>query len=271
MKRLHTRREHKKRLDVVGTVIIVASLFVTASLIYAYVHVNAKTRTIDEQTLCPVDGPDGLTVVLIDRTDPLSVIQQKDLERHLSQLKTSLPKRTAVEVYSIGAEQKQLLSPEGNRLCNPGRSTDVSGISGNPRLAEKRWSERFSQPLDELFRRMAESGTSPRSPIMEAIQSVGVTAFGQLPERISYRSLVIASDMLQNSAVLSQYRDFYSFAQFKTQDSYRRVRTELRGVEVELWYIGGRSPRQGRRHVEFWQQFFADTGAKIVRVSMIQG
>ena len=255
----------------VGTIIIIAGLFVTASLIYAYVHVNATTRTIDEQTLCPLDGPDGLTVVMIDRTDPLSVIQQKDLERHLAQLKTSLPKRTAVEVYSIGAEQKELLTPEGSRLCNPGRSTDFSGISGNPRLAEKRWSERFSQPLDALFRRMVQSGNFPRSPIMEAIQSVGITAFGQLPERSSYRRLVIASDMLQNSPVLSQYREVLSFMQFKTRDSYRRVRTELRDVEVELWYIGGRSPRQGRRHVEFWQQFFADAGAKLVRVSMIQG
>lgn len=271
MKRNVKRHERKRRHDLIGSFIIVACFLVAIALIFVYVRTNATERKIDEQTLCPVDGADGLTVVLIDRTDPLSAIQREDLMRHLDQLKAALPIRTAIEVYSIGADQGDLLKPEGHRLCNAGRATDVDALTGNPRLTEKRWRERFSRPLDDLFERMTQSATSPRSPIMEAIQSVAVTAFGRLPERASYRRLVIVSDMLQNSDLLSQYGKLIAFDQFKQQNQYQRLRTDLKGVEVELWYIGGRSPLQGRQHIEFWQQYFANTGATLVRVSAIQG
>ena len=271
MNRNRSRHERKRRQDLIGSFIIVVSFLIAVGLIYAYVRTNESEKKIDEQTLCPVDGAEGLTVVLIDRTDPLSAVQREDLLRHLDQLKASLPIRTAVEVYSIGADQGDLLKPEGHRLCNAGRAADVDALTRNPRLTEKRWRERYSRPLDELFERMTQSATSPRSPIMEAIQSVAVTAFGRLPERASYRRLVIASDMLQNSDVLSQYGKVIAFDQFKQLSPYRRVRTDLKGIEVEIWYIGGRSPQQGKQHIEFWQQYFADNGGSLVRVSSIQG
>lgn len=271
MKRRLTRTAKRQRDDLMGTIILIVVALVIVGLGAVYFRAKSMQVTLDAQTLCPADGPEGLTIVLVDRTDVLTTVQREDLRQRLMHIKDTLPKDTAIEVYSVGSVEGDLIRPEGKRLCNAGRKQDVDAMFGNPRLTEKRWQERFSAPLDKLFEKLVSSGTSERSPIMESIQSISVGAFGTLSPRAKHRKLVIASDMLQNTEALSQYKELAPFTDFRQTDPYRRLRTDLRGVEVEILYFGRRSDLQGRKHIEFWQDYFADSGATLVHVTNIQG
>ena len=92
---------------------------------------------------------------------------------------------------------------------------------------------------------MLTTPASDESPIFESIQSIAVRAFGALPESNKDRRLVIASDMLQNTPEYSQYHGIGSFEEFKRSQYYRRVRADLRGVEVELYYFAEESASPG--------------------------
>jgi hypothetical protein len=271
VKRRPTREERKRRRDIAGYIIVLVCFLIIGGAVALYFHTKKTEVAIDLQTLCPLDGPEGLTVVLIDRTDPFTTIEREDLRQQLTRLRDTLPLHSAIEVYSIGPVGEELLRSEGMRLCNAGRAEDVDALTANPRLTEKRWKERFAAPLDKLFDKMVSSNTSERSPILESIQSISISAFGNLSATTKYRKLVIASDMLQNTEVLSQYKEVAPFSQIRDSDIYRRIRTDLTGVDVEILYIRRDSTIQGRKHIDFWQDYFADSGARLIHVTTIQG
>jgi hypothetical protein len=83
----------------------------------------------------------------------------------------------------------------------------------------------------------------------------------------------VVSDMLEHGPEYSQYRGPLDFEALRSAPYYRRVRTDLQDVEVEIFYIrrNGAEGIQGARHVEFWQDFFIDQGATLIRVVSIQG
>lgn len=272
MPRKSARASRKRRDDLLGLVIL-GSVFIVFAIGYGMYSKAKKAQVpLDSVTLCPLDGPSGVTVLLIDRTDPLGPVQTADLRQHLLRIRDGLPLYEGIEIYSIGPVVNEVLSEEGPMLCNSGRAEDVDSLTANPRLTEKRWKERFAEPLQKVFDKLLEAGHDERSPIMESIQSVSVTAFGSLSPKAKHRRLIIASDMLQNTEALDQYKgDIIPFSQFKTTAEYKRLRTDLQGVEVEILYFERNVSPQGRKHIEFWQEYFADSGAKLVRVTRIQG
>lgn len=265
----HRREAERDRL---GYILLFSALLVGAGLVSASLYLSKNRPQLDQATMCPVDGPRGLIVLLVDTTDPLSPVQQADLKNHLQKTKVSVPEYAAVDVYTVGPSTDHgLLKSLGERICNPGDGRNASTFTSNPRLMKEKWEDRFSRPLDEVFGRMLNSPEADRSPIFESIQSVAVTAFGVLPERTKLRKLIIVSDMLHNTEEYSQYHGIGSFAAFRSSPYYRRVRADLRGVDVELYYLRRNNGPQGKQHIEFWQQYFEDSGATLVHVLALQG
>ncbi|HEY9788371.1 MAG TPA: hypothetical protein V6D17_23480 [Candidatus Obscuribacterales bacterium] len=210
-------------------------------------------------------------MLLVDKTDPLTTIQREALRQELRKIKEDIPIHTGIEVYSVAPVQTHLLTPEAPMVCNPGTGAAVSAWTGNPRLVNKLWDERYSRPLEHLFDQMLSFGTAPVSPIFESIQSVAVGAFGPLRPAAEYRRLIIISDLLHNTPQFSQYGGPGSFDDFRRTDYYRRVRPDLRGVQVEIIYLRREGTEQGRSHIEFWQDYFRDSGASVIHVTALQG
>jgi len=221
--------------------------------------------------MCPVDGPTGLIVLLVDTTDPLNPIQQADLKNQLERLKDGMPQYYALEVYTVSEPKDGLLKPLGARVCNPGNGRDASELTSNPRLIKERWEKRFSSPLEDLFTKMLVVPPAKESPIFESIQSVAVTAFGGLSESTSHRTLVIVSDMLQNMPEYSQYHEIGSFQQIQHSAYYQRIKPDLRGVDVELYYIRRDQNVKADKHILFWQDYFAAAGATLTHVVRLEG
>lgn len=234
---------------------------------------TAASRTVDYATGCPKDGNyTAIFAILLDTTDSLSPVQQEIVQKKLDEFAEKLPRYGKLEIFAVRASSDRLIEPLLH-VCNPGRGGDTNEFTGNPRLMEKRWHEKFMDPLDKSLKvALSDSASAKQSPIMEEIQQVSVQAFFETPPKTSKR-LAIVSDMLQNSAVLNQYRHQESFKEFKHQPGFVKVRPELSDVDVTILYVRRSSDfnRQGKRHVEFWQSFFSASGARIEEVMSVSG
>jgi hypothetical protein len=250
---------------------MLSAILIGGALFGIFKYIQSNRPTLDSTTMCPVSGLSGLTVLLVDTTDPLTPVQEADLRNHLEHIKQSLPKYSAIEVYTVSQPSAGLLKPLGARVCNPGDGRDASTLTSNPRLIKEKWDQRFSQPLEALFTKMLSTPSADESPILESIQSVAVTAFGSLSESTTSRHLIVISDMLQNVPEYSQYKQSGTFEELRRTQYYRRVSADLRGVEVELYYLRRNNTLQGAKHIEFWEQYFRESGATLVHVVALQG
>lgn len=266
-----TREERRRRQTRLGLILIVAALVLLLAGGGAYFTLKGSQTRIDPETFCPVAGPSAVTIILIDQSDPLNPVQQEALRKRLKVLKDGLALHERLAVYAVSDTRKELPPPFID-LCNPGRGDEISPLIGNPERTRQRWEAEFSARLDEVLALMLAPGSEPASPIMESIQSVAVAGFretGTLPRR-----LVIVSDMIHNTPEFSQIRDPQAaFAGFKGSRYFRKVRADLKGVEVVVHYVrrDNMAHVQGRRHIEFWQEWFAAQGATLAQVVAIEG
>lgn len=263
------RTRRRKREDLTGVLLLSGTAIIAASVVAGAAWLYRKQPNLDANSLCPEGGAQGLTVLLVDQTEPLNAVQQEALRVKLLDIENEIHRGAGLEIYSIQPVETAVLKPELPLICNPGRGADVDAITGNPRLVERRWHDAFDLPVRRLLSQLTAPATRDVSPIFESIQSVSVTA---LSTRVAgAKRLIIASDMLQNTANFSQYRTPISFAELSTTDYYRRVRADLRGIDVEVIYIRRDGPYQPVQHIQFWQEYFAEAGGHLQRVIALVG
>lgn len=266
---LRRRKQHEDRR---GWTLITASTVLITAILVVYVYYLGKQVAIDKDSLCPVDGPANLTVILVDQTDPLTVVQQASVLKHLEDIKAGIERYGAIGLYSVGPIGEDLLR-KMLYICNPGRSDDINPLYGNPQRVERKWREAFSIPLNQMFEDMTKRNVAETSPILESIQSLAITSFeGDQVKEISKR-LIIISDMLQHTFELSQYEKILPFHEFRKSSFYRKIRTDLEGVDVEIIYIRRDTKQnvQGKAHIEFWKRYFRDMGGTLTHVISLEG
>lgn len=260
------------RKNALGWAILVFCLAVGGTLFWWHTEKQAALVRLDQTTLCPSTGPTAVTAVLIDRTDVLNPVQREAIRQALASVKNSVMTGELLQLYSVGPADESVREPL-IELCNPGRGDEVSAFDAAPRLVEQRWRDGFEGPLQAIFRDVVETDGASRSPIMESMQSVSVTAFGPDDRRVVPRRLVLVSDMLQHTDGASHYANFLPFDGFGDTPYYRRVRGDLRDVEVEIFYIWRTTNKtiQGKAHVQFWRDLISDQGGTLVHVDSIEG
>ena len=210
--------------------------------------------------------------ILLDTTDSLSPVQQEIVEKNLGEFAAKVPRYGKLSIFIVRPSSDRLIQPLA-QMCNPGRASDTNEFTGNPRLMEKRWRDKFMIPADKSVRdALFLSDSAKQSPIMEEIQQVSVQAFFEIPQQTS-KHFSIVSDMLHILAVLNQYRDQEFFEEFQQKPAFVKVRPQLNDVGVTVLYVRRPSDfkRQGKRHVEFWRSFFASSGAQIEEIMSVNG
>ena len=266
------RKKRKRAEDRIGIALIVLVVLAIVGGGAGYFYLQQSRVALDDTTLCPKGGAQTLTVVLVDRTDPLTTIRQAALRRRLEEIKDSVAQYGALQIYSVEPIGETLLRPVAD-LCNPGRGADIDPYFGNPRLVEKRWQEGFAMPIERLLDDLMQVDEADSSPIMESIQSIAVSILrGNATTKIPKR-LIIASDMLQHTVEFSQYKGGLDFQEFRKSDYYHRFRADLRGVEVEIIYVRRDTRRavQGKAHILFWRDYIRDQGGAVTRVIPLEG
>jgi len=227
----------------------------------------------DRESLCPLDRPvAGLTVILLDASDNFSEAQLLQIKNALARVRDGMPRFTLLEMYTLAAGNERLVKPVFH-LCQPGTGADLNALYQNPRLARERWEKGFKDKLDAEMEQLLHAPDAPISPIYEAIQSAALRSFGDPVYDHVPKRLILISDLLQNvPGKQSHYKSVPSFEEFRASPYFGAVRSNLDGVQVDLYYLNRSDLHiQGINHIQFWDQFFAAQGATVHGVERIYG
>jgi hypothetical protein len=254
----------------VAAAVLLALLGGGGWLYYKSVQLHVAT---DRDSLCPTDRPvAGLTVILLDASDAFSEGQLLQIKNALARVRDALPRFTALELYTLSAGNERLVKPVFH-MCQPGTGAGLNQLYQNPRLVRERWEKGFKDKLDAEMEQLLHAPDAPDSPIYEAIQATALRSFGDPAYDHVPKRLILISDLLQNvPGKQSHYQGVPAFAQFKASPYFAAVRSNLDGVQVQLYYLNRSSLHvQGISHIQFWDEFFAAQGATVQGVERIYG
>lgn len=262
-----SRAGRESRTALLKIVSVLAAVVLVGAI---YFSVASSKRSLDAE-LCPTT-PDSVTVLLVDVTDPMNAAQRQDFANQLVKLKNSIPRFGKLIVAKVDSTGDRLLSPVITR-CNPGTADDVSQATGDPAAVQKQWDEGFDRPLTEAFDRLATASAAERSPILESIQSVALTELQKPGLEKTRKRLVVASDLLQNTDDASFYRGLPDPRSFVESPVFRRLRTDLRGVDVELWMLerADAASTQPRALADLWERVIDAEGGDVRRIYNVSG
>lgn len=246
-------------------------LVALGGIIFLYYKAILSHRTLDATTLCPAT-PDSVTVVLVDVTDPMNLPQKQDFLNQLDLLIGQVPRYGKLVIAKVDPVSDRLLTPVITR-CNPGSSDDVSEVTGNPAKLEAMRREQFVAPVQEAFSQLTLASEAPRSPILESIQSINLTELQRGVAKDGPRRLIVASDLLQHTSDISFYDRMPEPESLIGTAAFSRVRTDLRGTDVELWMLQRADSKstQPRRLPELWEQIIDAQGGRLMRVYTVSG
>jgi hypothetical protein len=255
---------------VLGGMLAVLALGVLSAGAYVYTTAE-RPPALDRSSLCPVDGPHSATVVLLDSTDDIPEIAKREIKTILVDRAETLPIRALLEI--------RLLDPQvvGGRpifaRCNPGDGSGLSEYTANPALARKRWMDGFREPLEAALQSGLRPSPGKTSPIMETVQRIAVERFtGRAAQEIP-KSLILISDMIEHEPDYSQYAGDLSYDRYKASRAYRKLRTNLYGAEVSIYYIQRQSgrPINSAEHIRFWAEWIRDNNGRFKAAARLQG
>ena len=242
-----------------------------------------RPEDLDPLTGCPKSGPKTTTVVVVDTSDPLSTVQQVKFGKFLDTLikpprsdeqvtpnsdsANYVPKGHLLVAYKI-MENEEAEPELLFRKCNPGNPDDrelKDKFSEGEIVAILRWRE-FVQELTDAFPKAMLNETSTVSPIIETLKYVRAAEFpgaAQLKTADHKAgSLLIVSDMLQNSSKLSHLGGLPP-----TENVPAQYALDLTGIDIGIRYLKvdrySHLQSDSRPHFKWWREFFAIAGAPL--------
>jgi hypothetical protein len=191
----------RRSADWVGWMSGLGGLAIAGSLAYAYVHFQPPSR--DDHSLCLKSASSASAVVetghhllIIDKTDKWNDPQAIRLRNIIAGMRDQLGLNERFSIFVFENKVEQGFPPVFS-LCNPGRGTDTTFLTSNPRRWEKRFNDSFGKPLDDVIGQLIEPAQGSLSPILEIL--IDITNREELNRGDISRSIVLVSDMLQNS------------------------------------------------------------------------
>jgi hypothetical protein len=254
-----------------GIALIFLALAALGALAVFYFSVTPKPK-LDAASLCPVDGPYGITVVLVDTSDDLPEPTQREVLGQLEDQISELPDYHKLDIRVLdiaGGRSRSLFSK-----CNPGDGTGLSEWTDNPRLARMRWLENFRQPAKVAVKNSLSSAKAKSSPIMGAIQDIAIDQFSSAAAQKVEKKLIVISDMLEFTPLYSQYPGAgdLSYQRFKRSSAYLKFRTDLHDAHVKIEYVQQTQVAiDSVRHIEFWRDWITDNRGIFDGARRLQG
>jgi hypothetical protein len=223
----------------------------------------ARPKPVDVATGCETDLllPKAHTVLVIDQTDRFTPAQISYAKKALLYEYDRLHRYDLLTVRGVGDNAD---TPMRNfKLCRVQKRDEVYGIAVNEDQVAHRFETVAGKPMARYLDSLARVGEAETSPLVETLSNISREEdFGP---GVSARRLVIISDMAQNSAKFSQYRD--KGAKVALPSDLGVFRPDLKGAAVRVHYLLRPSLRrlQGSDHQAAWQDYFERAGAKDVK------
>ena len=226
----------------------------------------------DPDTLCRSDGPSLITAILLDSTDSFGATTKQDLSNQMWDCLNESEENHEISIFAVDAIREKTLEPI-IRVCNPGDPDEADPLIQSEAIIRRKWNQKFRQPLEEKLDSLLTAEEAPSSPIMESIQSVSITHFQSASRDTIPRRLIIISDLLQNSDEISFYTETPDFNRFQRTPTSRWLNPDLRNVDIEIWLIQRRQPKQGDGGslLKFFKSWLEEHGGRVVRVLRTSG
>ena len=231
---------------------------------------SQKKSGIDPVTLCPLSGPLGHNILLIDKTDPFNLPQKASFDLIVNDLvNKQTPPGYLLSIYILGDDFKTQTKPLVE-LCNPGDAKGHSELTENTKQLTRQYKERFLKPVAEQTTQLLSINSAQESPILEMIQMVNLNSI-QRHNVDGPKQLIVLSDLLQNSKPLSMYREIPAYADFAKTDYAGKTRIGFAGVEVEVWLLQNTTGEKQKRLADFWQRYFLENKAVSFKLEPLPG
>jgi hypothetical protein len=222
-----------------------------------------RADAIDEATLCPVTGATGTLAVLLDLTDPISRTQVIALRAFLDERVAESPRGTLISVGIVNDQPEDWGAAIA--LCRPMAGDEAGELMRNPGQVDQRYREAFLAPLQAQIEAMLAVQTAAASPIMEALQALIASSAAMSVASAAPREIVLVSDLLQHSDVLSFYRG-HDWDSFRAGPHYGRLARNLDGATVTIVKVPRVEPRIDIAAVDdFWVRYLESQGTERVR------
>jgi hypothetical protein len=249
-----------------GIMIASVTALVVVTLFGASAYLNWTATLYDEETFCPKDRPYAQSIILVDQTDNLSPIQKRSLGQVLENIRDGLATFERMTIYVLNEENFADSEPVFD-LCNPGTGEDANFVYQNPRMLQKKWDDKFGEPLRQALELLLVDRTASTSPILEMIQTV--TNLSRLQGDGGSVRLYVVSDLLQNMPPrFTHYDDRTDIEAFLISDYFESVRSPMNSIDVHVHYVirPNLGHLQDDEHIEFWSAVLQAQGARLVEV-----
>lgn len=256
----------KENKTVIGYIIIGVCLVIFGALMISALVL--KGEAYDPETFC-LDEVFAHTIVVLDKTDSLSINQQRFILNYINKEKDKLRTFEKFSIFTL--TENTYMNPEPLfSKCNPGTGKNANKLYQNPKKIQMRFDSFFSKPLKENMNSILSDDTGPRSPIFEMIRELSFRDdFG---EKTQERTLIIISDMMHHTPKFSHYRNSIDYKSFLKKSYMDEVAVSLNSVNVKIVYLlrDKLGSIQGKRHLSFWEDYFEDMGAEVAEVRRVR-
>ena len=231
---------------------------------------NQKRNTTDPKTLCPLDGPLGHNILLVDKTDPLNLAQKAAFDLLVTDLVSNkTPPGYLLSIFVLGddfvAQTKPLVE-----LCNPGDGKGHNELTENIKQLNRQYKDRFLTPIFEQSTQLLSIAPAQESPILEMLQMVSLNSI-QKHHVDGPKILIVLSDLLQNSKQLNMYKGTPAFQEFANTGYAHKTQINFQGVDIQIHYLQNSPVLQGDKLFLFWREYFKAAGSKSLDLVALPG
>lgn len=259
------RRERRlKRLALIN-MLVVAGVVAGGFFLMAIL----SPKPYDQDSLCAIsDELPAHTAIIIDKTDEYSTQQANLIASAIRRAQDRLAIGERFTLFELDADGR--FDPRGAfSLCNPGRGSQVNPLFSNPERIEERYANMFEAPFEAVISDLVEPKEAPSSPILEAMARLAQTELFS-PEAPD-RTLILISDMLQNSDLFSAYGgggtvmpDTTPPARTVADEVIARFGDNLRGTRLTIRLIARERQVDLQRGPlrSYWDEVFSELGVE---------
>jgi hypothetical protein len=214
-------------------------------------------------------APTDQTVILVDQSEALTETHRRFALAFIKDYvadDTRFAERSRIVLFTFskatfGSRDGPRLRPSSDLCRPPSRGND---LYENSRKITKDFHQRFLVPVTTTLEESLTTEVGEQSPILETLQLVSRS---QEIDDGGRKTLIVVSDMLQHTAALNQYGPRRGYDDFVRSGFATDVKADFRDWNVIVIYLRRYHDRQLQQaaHVDFWQRYFHESGARITR------
>jgi hypothetical protein len=242
---------------ILGVLLTLVAASLAGGGVYA-VH-RLKQKRLDPQTLCPPGGSKAASLIVIDKTDPLTAAEKTSARGIIANEAAGAQRgdRITVRLLMQGEGTDAATLETAADLCNPG--AEANPLFENPKRVAARYENAFRDPIAQALESVEDAGPAQSSPIALAI---GESLAG-IPENPGQRlKLTLISDLMEHAPTGSAYNGALSEAALRNAIP-AASRERLHDAEIRILLLARpRYVKQQTAAIAAWRQLFRTLTAR---------